>query len=310
MPFISNIVTNKQIASVLNIKDAIDVMRRAFGSYGKSGAMQPRVRIDAGATKLSTMGAILPGINAVGAKIYTTIDGRFTFVVVLFSAVDGSLLAVMEGDAMTEFRTAAVTALAADALAPHDARTLAVFGTGVQAAAHVPALLSVRQIATVLVVGIDRPAEFAQQVARQYGVNALVASADQAAAQADVLLTATRATTPLFDGDAVKKGAFVAAIGSSKPDAREVDDKLVRRASHIVVEWLPQAKTEAGDLLLRAAGCFDWQNVVELGQVIGTHDAIRRSADDIVLYKAIGVGLEDVALAEFVYGRMTALAAV
>lgn len=298
------IITNEQVASLLTVKDAIAVMRQAFDSYLQSGAMQQRVRIDAGKTKLSMMGSIIPGMNVAGAKIYTTINGKFTFVVVLFSADDGSLLAVMEADSMTEYRTAAVTALAADALARKDAKTLAVFGTGVQARAHVPALLSVRSFSKILVVGIDNPDAFAEEVSLKYGISCSASTAEEAASVADVLLTATRSSTPLFDGNSVKKGAFVAAIGSSKPDAREVDDHLVRRASHIVVEWKNQAKEEAGDLLLCEIGCFDWMDVVELSYIIGGTNTLRHSEEDIILYKAIGVGLEDVALAEFIYSRI------
>lgn len=301
---IANIITNEQVASLLTVKDSIEVMGRAFKAYELSGAMQQRVRIDSGATKLSMMGAIIPGINAVGAKIYTTINGKFTFAVVLFSSVDGSLLAVMEGDAMTEFRTAAVTALATDALALRDAKTLAVFGTGAQAAAHIPALLSVRSFSTLLVVGIDRPDVFTAEISRKFGISAIVATAEEAASRADVLLTATRSSAPLFDGNWVKEGAFIAAIGSSKPDTREVDDNLVRRASIIAVEWMPQAKAEAGDLLLCGDDCFNWAEVVDLGHVLARGNALRRRREDIVLYKAVGVGLEDVALAEFIYGKM------
>lgn len=299
-----HIIKNEEVASILSVADAIAVMRQAFLQYGLSGAMQERVRIDCGKSKLSMMGAIIPGINAVGAKIYTTINGKFAFVVLLFSADDGALLAVMEGDAMTEYRTAAVTAIAADALARKDAKTLAVFGTGVQARSHVAALLSIRSFSEVLVVGIDRPGLFAEEMTSKFAIACRVTSAEEAASSADVLITATRSATPLFDGNDVKPGAFVAAIGSSKPEAREVDDNLVRRASRIVVEWKQQAKTEAGDLLLCAKDCFDWQNVLELTDVVSQPNALRHDASEIILYKAIGVGLEDVALAEHIYRQM------
>lgn len=300
-----HIISNHQIASLLTVDDAIAAMRQAFLQYSLAGAMQSRVRIDCGSTKLSMMGAILPGIDAVGAKLYTTINGKFTFVVVLFSARDGALLAVMEGDAMTEFRTAAVTAIAADAMARDDAQTLALFGTGVQARAHLPALLAVRPFQQVLVAGIDQPQAFADEMQQRHGVPCTVVDAAEAAARADVLVTTTRSPTPLFDGAHVKAGAFVAAIGSSKPDTREIDTALVRRAAHIVVEWKPQAQAEAGDLLL-CGPCFDWEQVVELAEVIGRNRPLRRHQDEILLYKAIGVGLEDVALAELVHRRLPA----
>ncbi|BBB62488.1 ornithine cyclodeaminase [Undibacterium sp. KW1] len=297
------VITNEQVASLLTVKDAITVMREAFAHYATAGAMQERVRIDSGKTKLSAMGAVIPGLNAAGAKIYSTINGKFTFVIVLFAADDGRLLAVMEGDTMTEFRTAAVTAVAADKLARQDATTLAIFGTGIQARAHVPALLAVRNFSEVLVVGIEGQDAFAQHIATQYGIPARATTAAEAASQADVILTATRSASPLFDGNDIKPGAFVAAIGSSKPDTREVDDTLIRRASKIVVEWKKQAAYEAGDLLLCDKNSFAWDDVLEMTDVV-QGAGIRSNESDIILYKAIGVGVEDVALAEFVYRKL------
>lgn len=287
------------------MKDAIEVMREAFLHFSKQGQMQTRVRIGTGEIKLSMMGALLPGINAAGAKIYSTLNGRFTFVVVLFSTVDGSLLAVMEGDAMTEFRTAAVTAVAADHLAVKNAQTLAIFGTGVQARAHIPALLQVRKFSKLLVVGIDRPDAFADAMSSQFHIPCEVVSGDYAAAEADVIVTATRSETPLFTGELVGPGTFVAAIGSSKPTTREIDDTTLARAQRLVVEWLPQAQAEAGDLLLAGPGVFDWKDVVELSAVIGGAEQVRMSDSDIIVYKAIGVGLEDVALAELIHRRIS-----
>ena len=301
--------SNEQVANTLNPAECMAVMREAFLQYQQGGAMQERVRIDAGQAKLSMMGAIAPGIGAAGAKVYTTINGRFNFVVLLFSAEDGKPLAVMEGDTMTEFRTAAVTALAADALARPDAATLAICGTGVQARAHVPALLPLRAFKQVLVAGIDNPQGLADEIGRRHGIACKVVSFDQAAAEADVLLTATRSPVPLFDGKLVKPDAFVAAIGSSKPDTREIDETLVRRAADIVVEWKPQAQKEAGDLLLCAPGAFDWAKVRELGEVLSQPRSPAQQDGGIILYKAIGVGLEDLALAEHIWRKDSAAAA-
>lgn len=97
------------------------------------------------------------------------------------------------------------------------------------------------------------------------GIPVQVASIEEAVAEADMLLTVTRAKEPLFDGKLVKEGALVAAIGASKSDVREVDDHLVSRAAEIVVEWKEQATREAGDLLLCKPGTFDWHDVRELG---------------------------------------------
>lgn len=297
------IVTNEQIASLITMEDAIATMRAAFFQFNQGGEMQPRVRIGKNEIKLSMMGAILPGLNVSGAKIYTTLNGRFTFVVVLFSNSDGKILAVMEGESMTGFRTAAVTAIATDHLARKDARTLAVFGTGFQARAHVSALLQVRKFSRILVVGIEGCQAFSDEIERQYGIDCRVVNSDQAVTQAEVILTATRSDTPLFSGDLLRPGTFVAAIGSSKPSAREIDDVTLRRARGIVVEWLPQAKAEAGDLLLAAPDTFRWDHVIELPDVVSGARSVRDCDDDVIVYKAVGVGMEDVALAELIYRR-------
>lgn len=298
------VFSNEEITSVISVDDAINCMREAFLQYSKSGAMQARVRTAAGGTMLSMMGAVLPGMDVAGAKVYTTINGRFKFAILLFSTVTGELLAAMEGDSMTEFRTAAVTAVATDSLAIKNASTLAVFGTGIQARAHVPALLRVRNFSKVLVVGIEGADQFARMIQEQHGIDAAVAMADHASAVADVIVTATRSERPLFSGTSLKPGAFVAAIGSSKPSAREIDDTALQRAHKIVVEWKPQARTEAGDLILGNLSNDAWDKVAELADVVAEGAYSRKSDTDIMIYKAIGVGVEDVALAALAYQRL------
>jgi ornithine cyclodeaminase len=301
------VFTNEEVTNIISVDDAITCMREAFLQYSKSGAMQARVRTAADGTTLSMMGAVLPGMNVAGAKVYTTINGKFKFAILLFSTTTGELLAAMEGDSMTEFRTAAVTAVATDALATKSASTLAVFGTGIQARAHIPALLKVRNFTKVLVVGLEGTDQFAQMIHEKYGVDAEVFSADHAASVADVIVTATRSEQPLFSGTSLKPGAFVAAIGSSKPTAREIDDIALQRAQKIVVEWKPQAKTEAGDLILGKLSDEAWNGVVELAGVVAVGQLSRHSDAYIIIYKAIGVGVEDVALAALAFQRSGAI---
>lgn len=296
------LITNDEVERLITTSDAIAAMKAAFRSAG-SGAQQARVRTAAGGVMLSTMGAVLPGEGIAGAKVYTTIEGRFRFVILLFSTTDGSPLAAIEGDAMTGFRTAAATAVATELLSRRDARVLGIIGTGVQARAHVPALLQVRKFEEILIAGIGSQHQFAEDVARSTEVSVRVANVDDAARHADVLLTVTRSTTPLFDGDLLKLDAFVAAVGASKAGVRELDDRAIRRASTIVVEWKEQACQEAGDLLLCAPGTFEWENVKELAEFMDGRASIEDHRNGPVIYKAIGVGLEDIALAGLVYRR-------
>ncbi len=296
------LITNQQVAELITARDAVVAMRQAFAAIG-SGAQQRRVRTAAGTSMLSTMGAVLPASGISGVKVYTTTQGRFRFVIVLFSTADGAPLAVIEADEMTGFRTAAVTAVATDLLARRDAATLSVIGTGVQARAHVPALCGVRRFSEILVAGVENQSDFAAEAERMTGIPARAVGIDEAVTSADVLLTATRSRVPLFNGELLREGAFVAAIGASKADVRELDDTSVKRAAAVVVEWKEQAREEAGDLVMCKSGVFDWNDVLELGDVAGGTARYERKPADIVVYKGVGVGLEDVALAGLVYER-------
>ena len=299
------LITNEQVAELICTQDAVEAMHKAFAS-AQNSAQQARVRTVAGKTMLSTMGAVLPGAGIAGTKVYITVNGRFSFAIVLFSMEDGTPLAAIEGDEMTGLRTAAATAVAAEYLAPAKARTLAIIGTGVQARAHVSALCGVRNFSEILVAGVECQAQFAVEAEEKTGIPARAVEIAEAADSADVLLTATRSKTPLFSGELLKNGVFVAAIGASKPDVRELDDTAIRRASAIVVEWKRQAREEAGDLVMCAPGTFEWSRVIELGDIVAGTTAYARHASDIVIYKAVGVGLEDVALAGLVYQRACA----
>lgn len=296
------LITNQQVAELITADDSIQAMREAFRTM-EQGAQQARVRTSAAGVMLSTMGAILPGAKIAGTKIYTTVNGKFQFVIVLFSTETGLPLATIEADTMTAFRTAAATAVATDALASADAETLSVIGTGVQARSHIEALLKVRSFKEILVAGRAVPEAFAQEVALQTGVATRAVAMQDAVAAADVLVTVTRAQTPLFAGELLPEGVFVAAVGASKATVRELDDAAIARAAAIVVEWKLQARQEAGDLVLCAPGTFDWDKVSELGQALNGTMNYAAKPGDIVIYKSIGVGLEDIAMAGMVYRK-------
>lgn len=299
------IITDDQVHRLVTMNDAIETMRVALAEHGTQQAkIQPRIRTLGENVSLSTMGAVLPGAGVCGAKVYSTHNGVFDFVIPLFSTHDGRLLSIIHGGALTEYRTAAVTRVAFDTIGRADAKVLAVFGTGVQARAHVRAFVEKSDIRRVLIVGVEGVQEAVAQMQALYpGVCFEASTAETAVPIADVVVTATRSTVPLFDGANLKPGTFVAAIGSSKPDAREVDDTTLSRAGMIVVESLEQAEKEAGDLLMAAPGVVDWSNVAELGHVIANEVAETRSRADITVFKSLGIALADVALGELVTRR-------
>lgn len=307
------LITEAEVAAVLDPDSAVTALRAAFAQQGR-GEAQVLARHRATASQagaalaISAMGAILGADGelpaVLGTKVYSARNGKYHFLVSLFSAATGAALATLEANEFTRLRTAAATAVAADLLALPDARTLAVFGAGIQGRAHAEALTRLRRFERVLVCARSGAEAFAAELQSTLGLPVQAVDAATAASQADVLVTATRSATPLFDGARVKPGAFVAAVGSSTASARELDDALLSRAALIAVEWHTAAQQEAGELVQAGPGVIS-ERVVELGELLVSPRP--RGAADIVVYKSVGIGLEDVALARLVAHRLGAL---
>lgn len=282
--------TDADVDRVLADAPIEETLRRAFVALAQGrAAQQPRMRTDAGGVKLSTLGGVIPDLGVAGAKVYTTLEGRFSFLIALFSTRTGAPVATFEANAITKWRTAAVSVLAARAAARENPRAIVVFGTGVQGKAHAHAFSRAWPGAEMRTV--DRRASDGQVAAALRG--------------ADVIVTATRSAVALFDGDLVEPGAFVAAVGSSKPDTRELDDRLLERCARVVVEWREQTLREAGDLVLAPQALRDRLSIVDLGDVLAGKASARTSPDDIVVFKSVGVGIEDVAVAGLALERLT-----
>jgi ornithine cyclodeaminase len=305
-------VSDAEVASAITMHEAVEVMRAAFVDLGRGqSSIQDRVRIHGNGASLSMMGGIYGAAEVMGAKVYPTVEGRFDFVIPLFCSATGKLLRIVQGNQLTRLRTAAVTRIVADAVVPAGPRRLAIFGSGVQARAHAEAFCERGRVSQVRVCAIDGADAFAADIERVHGIPASTADAEQAVRDAEIVITATRATAPLFDGALLQPGAFVAAIGSSKPQAREVDDHVLARASMVIVESATQALREAGELVMASRPEALAARLVELGPLLaGTAGARARAGrhgqggGDIVLYKSVGIGLEDVALAHRIHQRL------
>lgn len=293
------LITEAQVAQVLDPDTARRALHQAFLQHGRGQAQvlarhRATSTLGGAALAISAMGAILEADGdlpaVLGTKVYSSHNGRYHFLVSLFSAATGAPLATLEANEFTRLRTAAASAVAADLLALPGAKTLAIFGAGIQARAHAEALMRVRRFEHVWVCARSG----ADALAAALGAQVVDATA---AAQADVIVTATRSPVPLFDGGLVKPGAFVAAVGSSTRAARELDNALLARAALIAVEWRTAAELEAGDLVDSAP-----EHWAELGELLVTPRP--RGPRDIVVYKSVGIGLEDVALARVVAHRL------
>ncbi len=307
------VITEAEVAAHLDPASAVAALRAAFAQQGRGQAQvlarhRATSTLDGAALAISAMGAILDADGdlpaVLGTKVYSARNGKYHFLVSLFSAATGEAIATLEANEFTRLRTAAASAVAADLLALPNAKTLALFGAGIQARAHAEALARVRRFERVLVCARTGAQALARELGEALNLTVRAVDAAEAAAEADVIVTATRSATPLFDGALVKPGAFVAAVGSSTAKARELDDALLGRASQVVVEWLTAAQQEAGDIVQAAPGVIAPQRLVELGELIVKPRP--RGPQDIVVYKSVGIGLEDVALARLVAHRLGA----
>ena len=202
---------------------------------------------------------------------------------------------------LTEIRTAAASAVATKFLAREDVKVLGIFGTGRQARAHLEVLRLVRNFDHFLVSGLDpgRSREFAQEMAAELGAKVESVYSRACAAESDVLCTCTTSQTPLFDGNLLRPGTHINAIGSFQPHTREVDDATIQR-SRIFVDTFEGALSEAGDLLIPISkGLITRSYIIgDLHQLVSGKKPGRTNPTQITLFKSVGCALEDLATAE------------
>ena len=290
------VLDENEVRSLLRMEELIPAMAEAMRDLSLGKVAQP-LRTIVPVTDHHGFFGVMPAYGgALGAKLVTFFpDNRgiptHHAMIVLFRPETGEPLVTMDGRLITEMRTAAVSAVATDLLAPRDLNVLAILGSGVQARSHLEALRVVRQFREVRVWSPRHAAEFA----REHRVIA-TASAEEAVRGSDVVVAATSATTPILNGEWLSPGMHINAVGATRPNWRELDDDVVVRAK-LFVESREAASKESGDVI--AAGRI----FAELGEVIAGARPGRESADEVTLYKSVGVAIEDVVAANLVFRR-------
>ncbi len=299
---------DKTISSLLDFKSVAAILGEAFADLATGKAeIHARQRTGSADARLSTMGALWHARKVGGVKVYPTVGGKFSFLITLFDLETNVPIAVMDGAEITRFRTAGLTALIASRAAVRGARHLALFGAGFQGRAQAQALCEFFRFEQISVVDPMGDDNWCAQLARQTGSTVTLCSPETATRGADIVVTATRSQEPVFDGDWLKPGAFVAAVGTSAPKGRELDDATLTRASRIIVEWKPQSTREAGELVLwRPKGNLERAKVADLAELYGQPLPWRGSDNDIIVAKSVGVGLADVACTYLAYTRFAA----
>ena len=309
------ILSEADVAQALSMEDGVRLVEQAVRQYAEGQAtLLPRVSLDlpgnGGAFRV--MSAAMPGIGAFGLKTLTgypgkRVSGETYFAILLFSAENGALRAVMAAGNLTGIRTGAATGVAAKYLARENASVLGIFGAGVQAKQQIAALLAVRPITHIKIFDLDRiKAEaLARYASEKFGVTADVRDDAQAVvAGSDLVVTATTAREPVFRGEWIEEGAHVSGVGANTPAKRELDASTFRR-SKIVVDFKDQALEEGGDLReALKSGSIGLNDVyAELGEIVTGRKTGRASDREITLFKSVGIAVEDIAAAAYVFDQ-------
>jgi alanine dehydrogenase len=303
------------VASLLPLRDVFTAVKDGFAAQARGEISMP-LRTLAAKTGgvLGAMPAAFTDANgAIGAKLVTVFAGNAALelpthnaLVALFDPQTGVPKAVMDGRYITEVRTAVVSALATSALARADAHTLAILGTGVQARAHIDALVLVMKVDELRVWGRTpkHSAELAA-FARERGLNARTAdTVAQATLGARVVCTVTSSREPIVSAKDIGTGTHVNAVGFGGPTVRELSSDLVS-AARVFVDSLDGAERESGNLILarRDEGVSARPKVTLLCDVLTGRSPGRQHPDDITLFDSLGIAIEDVACAQLAYAR-------
>jgi ornithine cyclodeaminase len=305
-----------EVRASLDYDGCIAAVRAAMADFTANGQPQPlRSIVEVGPDRhFGLMPGMLTAPHGFGAKVLSVYGdpahpGRSAHrgVVVLFDRETGRVACIADAGGVTEIRTGAASAVATEALARPDAKVLAIFGCGTQAASHIRALVRVRQLREILVWGrsAESAARFAERMQREVGIPvSAVAEGREAAFAADIICTVTGSRTPVLLGEWVRAGTHVNAVGSSHPGPVEIDHALVLSSRYIVDSRRSALAAASEFLLAKEAGLIDDGHIVgEIGEVLLGRIAGRRSAEEITVYKSLGHIVQDLAAVSYLHSR-------
>jgi alanine dehydrogenase len=300
-------LTEEDVRRLVTVKDAIATLERLFATWSDPSTINlPRQRARVGQGSFNLMGAAWGPKQLFGLKAYYGGDNGACHHVLLYSAT-GKLQAMIEADALGQMRTGAASGVATKLLAKPDARTLGVIGSGRQAFTQVAAICAVRPIETVAVFSptAEHRETFARMINRELGVKAKAATSGEAAvADADVVVTITKSSQPVLRANWLKSGVHINVAGANADGRREIDAETVLRATVRATDQVAQARLEAGEYRdLVTTGRLQWQDIVDLGDLVTGKASGRRGPADITLFKSLGIALEDIAFADLIVRR-------
>jgi alanine dehydrogenase len=311
------LLSENQVQSLMNIDELIAALEKAHVQYSTGKAVMP-VRLVVPLPQIHGRITSMPGFlnedKALGMKVVTYFQDNpkqnlpaILGTIMLFSPETGKMIAAMDGSYITAIRTACASAMATKALANGETPSLGILGAGVQARAHIEALTRVRKIERIKIYSpsgasaarIKKDLEPAIKIPIE-----VAGSSEDAVRDADLLVTGTTAKEPIVKSEWLKPGVHLNAVGSHRPDYREIDAATMARAK-VVVDSREAIMAECGDILLaiRDKAISGDHIHAEIGDVLAGTKPGRSSTDEVTLYKSVGIAIQDVATANLVYRK-------
>ena len=314
------VISGGDVLKCFPMRKAIEIMRSAFSDLSNQVNSIPQRTI-----------LQMPHQNADGLvmPIYSSKEKRFSIkvaainrdnpsnnlplihsILMLFNSVTGEPLAIVDAKTITGIRTGAATGLATDLLARRDSSVAAIFGAGVQARYQLEALCNVRKIKHVQLFNLkpERSKSFITEMGNKFNIKIEIVTNISELKKADIICTATSSKSPLFEDKDIVKGTHINAIGSYKPDEREIPSLTVKRAK-VVVDSISSCLKEAGDIIIPIKeGIYKKENIyAELGEIINGKLNPREDDNEITLFKSVGNAAQDLSSAIYIFSKAKVL---
>lgn len=318
------LLSKEDIKKVFTMKDAVEADKEAFMLFSQGKSVVP-LRTNIPAPKHEGAFLFMPSyveeMDCSAVKIVSVFpDNRDKGLpttpaqVLLLDGTTGVVISVLDGTYITQLRTGAASGAAYDVLAVKNAKKGALIGTGGQAETQLEAMLTVRDLKEVKVYDIsdERTKEFAENMSRKfssYGTKiTAAASSDEAIEDADMVTAVTPSLTPVFDGNKIKKGAVVSCVGSYQPHMQEMDPVILKRADKIYFDSKEAVLSEAGDILIPLADKTITEDdfTGDLGDVLLGKVPARENDEEIIVFKTVGIGTQDLVTAKRIYDKAKA----
>jgi len=314
------LLSKNDVAELLSMKDALEYVEEAYKQLTLGNALVPqRIAITDPAPGLTL---VMPGIiggemNALATKIvsvYKQNPEKYNMPTVLAKIMvqdmnTGDIIGIMDGSLITAMRTGAATGVSVKYLARKDSKVMGIYSAGVQARKQVVGTYwgLNQKLEKCLVYDLKKETanDFKKELESELGIEVMIVDAGEDLLKGtDIVVAATTSTAPLFSGDKVVDGTHVSSIGAHAPEARELDSKMIERASLLTAGLKEACLAEAGDYIIPInEGIIKEEDVISIGEIITGKRAGRVSDNDITVFKSVGISAQDVAVAKLVYDR-------